>query len=101
VNPLGLPRALTGLIGDIQTIARTVGYLPELARILASIERRVETLDQEVRLMREKVDEIGDDVILMRDSVGPIGRLAERLPRRRRAAVSDSEDVAPPGAELG
>jgi hypothetical protein len=99
VNPLGLPRALTGLIGDIQTIARAVGYLPELARILASIERRVETLDEEVRLMRAKVDEIGDDVVLMRDSVGPIGRLADRLPRRRRPASAGGEIVG--GGELG
>jgi hypothetical protein len=98
MNPLNAPRALTGLFDDIQTIARAVGHLPELARILTRIERRVDTLDVEVRLMRAKVDEIGDDVILMRDSVGPIGRLADRLPRRRRTAAG-GEVVG--GDELG
>ena len=102
---LHLPRLIAGALDDIHTIARSVRYLPELAQILTNIQNQVDSLDEEVRLMRRKVDVIGDDVVVMRDAVepleaqlagvrgavAPIGRLAERLPRRRREPVEPDE----------
>lgn len=102
---LHLPRLIAGALDDIHTIAQSVRYLPELAKILTTIQNQVDSLDDEVRRMRSKVDEIGGDVVVMRGAVepleeqlagvrgavAPIGRLAERLPRRRRDAVDPDE----------
>lgn len=90
---LQLPRLIAGALDDIHTIARSVRYLPELAEILSTIQRQVDSLDEEVRLMRARVDSIGDSVEPLerelagvRGSLAPIGRLAGRVPGRRRTA---------------
>ena len=82
---LALPRLIAGALDDLHSIARAVRYLPELAEILSSIDRKVDSLDEEVKLMRHKVDDIGGEVVGLRGAVAPIGRLAGRVPRRRRA----------------
>ena len=60
-NPLeGLPRQISSAIGDIRRIADGMQALPELVRILDAIEKRTESLDQEVKLMRADVNRIGE-----------------------------------------
>lgn len=81
---LQLPRLVAGTLEDIATIARLMRYLPDLARTLQSIDAKVDSLDEEVRRMREAVEGIGGEVVGVRGAVAPLGRLAERLPRRRR-----------------
>jgi hypothetical protein len=86
-----LPR-LFGVLGDpledLRTIARAMQVLPELARSLAEIERRTDTLDREVRQMREAVESMGADVERLdprlqqvHTSLHPLTRLGIRLRR--------------------
>jgi hypothetical protein len=52
-NPLeGVPRQITGAIGDIRRIADGMQALPELVRVLTRIEETTESLDAEVKRMR-------------------------------------------------
>ena len=86
-----IPRAiglLTGALEDIRAIAQGMQLLPELARSLATIERRIESLDEEVKQMRRGVEAMGADVELLdprlaqvHDSLRPLHRLGGRLRR--------------------
>jgi hypothetical protein len=88
-----------GMLGDaledIRAIARGMQLLPEIARILETIERRVESLDDEVRQMRRAVESMGADVKGLdprlegvQDSLRPLHRLGSRL---RRAPVEEDQ----------
>jgi hypothetical protein len=57
-----LPRLLGKALDDLGTIAHHIRQLPELARLLAEIDRGVESLDAEVRKMRRAVESMGGDV---------------------------------------
>jgi hypothetical protein len=103
VTPLSVLIGLTaiprGAIRGIAELAAVPGHLkslPEVAERLAAIQARVESLDDEVILMRQGVDSLGTDVVGLRETVKPlegrIGRIAGFLPRARGPA-------APPPAE--
>lgn len=83
-----LPRVVGGLIEDVRTIARGMQVLPELARILDSIDVKVDTLNDEVSRMRRAVEEMGGDVKTVPDrldelqhSLSPMRRIGRRFSR--------------------
>ena len=58
-----LPNLLkSGPLDDLRSIAQGMQVLPELARLLATIEVKVESLDEEVKKMRQAVESMGGDV---------------------------------------
>jgi hypothetical protein len=90
-----VPRALGTALEDIRTIARGMQVLPQLARTLAEIERRTDSLDREVQLMRQAVESMGSDVQRLdprleqvQDSLRPLRRIGSRL---RRGQGDDDE----------
>jgi hypothetical protein len=94
INPLiQLGRLLPTALGDLRTIADGIRILPDLLAELASIRARVQTMDDEVRRMRQGVDRLDGEVVAPRESmeselrdVGlamhPLRRTSRRLRRR-------------------
>lgn len=94
INPLiQLGRLLPTALGDLRTIADGIRILPDLLAELASIRARVQTMDDEVRRMRQGVDRLDGEVVALRESmeselrdVGlamhPLRRTSRRLRRR-------------------
>jgi hypothetical protein len=94
INPLiQLGRLLPTALGDLRTIADGIHILPDLLAELASIRARVQTMDDEVRRMRQGVDRLDGEVVALRESmeselrdVGlamhPLRRTSRRLRRR-------------------
>ena len=64
-----LPRLAVGALEDLRSIAHAVSVLPEIGRALGTIQQRVESLDDEVRRMRQAVERIDGDVLAMQDSL--------------------------------
>jgi hypothetical protein len=64
-----LPRLVVGALEDLRSIARSVSVLPDVGRALGTIQQRVESLDDEVRRMRQAVERIDGDVVAMQDSL--------------------------------
>lgn len=88
VGVAGIPRMIGGLVEDVRAIARGMEVLPELARSLTTIEARVDALSDEVRRMREAVEEMGGDVNTLprriddlQHSLSPLRRIGRRLSR--------------------
>ena len=84
-----LSKVAGGLLEDVRTIARGMQVLPELARILESIETKVDTLNDEVHRMRVAVEEMGGDVKTvptrldeLQHSLSPMRRIGRRFSRR-------------------
>ena len=102
-HPLAVvPRLVLGALEDLRTIAQSVTVLPEVARSLATIEQRVDSLDDEVRRMRRAVDEINDEVVEVRDAVGPLEREMRHMhqtlrPLRRFGSAMRRGRGEPPG----
>jgi hypothetical protein len=94
INPLiQLGRLLPTALQDLRTIADGIRILPQLLGELAAIRVRVQTMDDEVRQMRQGVDRLDGEVVAMRESleselrdVGlamhPLRRTTRRLRRR-------------------
>jgi hypothetical protein len=95
-NPLdGLPRQIAGAVGDIRRIADGMGALPELVKILSRIETRVDSLDDEVKLMRAEVSSLKaqtEDLPAKLDDVGKALHPLRRLSRRGRGNGDLDED---------
>ena len=72
---------LQSALDDIRAIAQGMAVLPELARILASIEGRVQRLDDEVMKMRQAVESMGGDVGTL---PARLDDLQDSIPLRRR-----------------
>jgi hypothetical protein len=64
-----LPRLVVGALEDLRSIARSVSVLPDVGRALCTIQQRVDSLDDEVRRMRQAVERIDGDVVAMQDSL--------------------------------
>jgi chromosome segregation ATPase len=102
-HPLALlPRLVFGALEDLRTIAQSVTVLPEVARSLASIQTRVDSLDDEVRRMRQAVDSIEGEVGEVRDAVGPLEREMRNMhaalhPLRRFGSAVRRGRGVPPG----
>jgi hypothetical protein len=64
-----VPRLIGGALADIRTIAEGMSMLPKLLTALNSIDARVQTLDEEVRLMRASVESMGGDVSEVRAGI--------------------------------
>jgi hypothetical protein len=93
-----IPRLIGGALADIRTIAEGMAVLPRLLEALNSIDARVQTLDDEVRLMRARVDAMGGDVNELRAGISrvepqladvtrlvhPLRRIGERARSRGR-----------------
>ncbi len=77
----GVPRLLAGALEDIRTIAQGMVMLPELARILGSIEARVERVEAEMVAMREAVESMGGD---LGELPARLDQLQDAIPLRRR-----------------
>ena len=80
-----LPRMLNGARGDIRTIAEGMAVLPELARILATIDQRVAKIEDEMVKMRRAVESMGGDVGAL---PGRLDELQDSIPLRRRRRQS-------------
>jgi len=90
----GLGRTVNSFPRDLHNIAESVRVLPELLATLVRIDRRVHSLDTEVREMRRSVDRLHSDIAVLTNhvdgvqtSLHPLGRIRERL---RRAEADDS-----------
>jgi uncharacterized protein (DUF3084 family) len=105
INPLALPQALGGLVGDIRRIAEqmqemveAVAVLPRVSQTLAAIQARVDTLDEEVKGMHAAVEAMRGDVTELRGGIErvephleeftriahPLRRITDRARRRGR-----------------
>jgi hypothetical protein len=92
----GVPRMLGGALADIRTIARGMQVLPELARTLAAIERRVDSLDDEVRTMRRAVESMDGDVKELPARIDQVQHALSPLRRiGRRFGRQPTEDAGP------
>jgi Mg2+ and Co2+ transporter CorA len=96
VQVSGVQKVVGGLLDDVRTIARGMQVLPELARILESIETRVDTLNDEVHRMRVAVEEMGGDVKTvptrldeLQHSLSPMRRIGRRFSRRESNGEGD------------
>ena len=76
-----IPRLIGGALGDIRTIAEGMTVLPRLLDVLSAIEARVETLDEEVRLMRARVDAMGGDVTELKAGIERVEPHLEEVTR--------------------
>lgn len=93
-NPIDVVRQLGGIVTDLHTITRSTTEMAERLRMLpalhdrlAEIETRVEAMRADVERMRQGVDVLGGQVDDLRGELEPIGRLAGRVPGRRRPRV--------------
>jgi hypothetical protein len=88
-----LGRLLPTALRDLRTIADGMGILPDLLAQLTAIRGRVQTMDDEVRRMRQGVDRLEGEVVALRESmeselrdvglaVHPFRRTTRRLRRR-------------------
>ena len=92
-----LPKMLkNGPIDDLKTIARHIQVLPELASLLAAIEAKVESLDDEVKKMRQAVEAMGGSVEALPPKIDERGHTLH--PLRRMGSKFNRADVpdAPP-----
>lgn len=103
-HPLAVvPRLVLGALEDLRTIAQSVTVLPEVARSLAVIQDRVDSLDDEVRRMRQAVDSIDGEVGEVRDAVEPLEQEMRHMHqtlhplRRFGSAVRRGRGPLPPG----
>jgi hypothetical protein len=67
-----IPRLIGGALADIRTIADGMAVLPRLLDALQSIDTRVQALDDEVRVMRARVDAMGGDVTELRAGISRV-----------------------------
>ena len=77
----GLPRLVGGAIEDIRRIAQGMAVLPELVKVLSTIETRVQLIEADVARMRRAVEKIDGDVGTL---PGQIAALEDSIPLRRR-----------------
>ena len=85
VDTLGyVPRLVLGALEDLRTVAESVRVLPEVARSLSAIEESVDSMDREVRLMRQGVDRLDGDVMKVVDGVDPLDEKLDDLRRTLR-----------------
>jgi hypothetical protein len=91
-----LPRLLGRALDDLSTIAHHIQRLPELARLLAEIDRGVRSLDDEVRKMRQAVESMGGDVEGLHPRLDDLQRSIplNRLRRRGRDSERDKSTDA-------
>jgi methyl-accepting chemotaxis protein len=87
---LGIQRTLSAALEDLSSIASGMRLLPELAKSLASIDDRVESLDAEVRQMRAAVERLNGQVGELQGGVdrlsAPLGEIGNTLHPLRRSA---------------
>ena len=80
INIVGVgPRALSGALSDLRTIAELMQYLPALETRLAAIELKLQSVDVEVARMRKGVEGIDGKILILDED------LSERLDDVRRA----------------
>jgi hypothetical protein len=78
----GLPKFLKeGPLDDLRTIAQHIKVLPELARLLATIEVKVESLDDEVKKMRQAVEGMSGSVDALPPKIDELGHTLHPLRR--------------------
>ena len=108
IRALDLPGLIGGVLVDIRTIAEGMAVLPRLLVSLDSVDARLEDIDSEVKLMRERVNKMEGNVGGMRDSMNrlepqledvtraihPLRRLGDRT-RRRDAEPIEPEPIEP------
>lgn len=85
---LGLSKNIGALTGDIRTIAESVRDIPALLVALEGIRGAVESLDGEVKLMRQGVLDIATEVEGLPETIAdlertlhPLGRLTGKFRR--------------------
>lgn len=102
-----LPKMLkNGPLEDLRSIAKGMQVLPELARILREIDVRVQSLDDEVRKMRQAVEAMGGDVKELPPKIEDLGQTLHPLRRMgsrfsRAPEAGDDADEAEAEAEPG
>lgn len=90
----GLSRTFGGINREIQMIADSVRVLPALLETLVDINRRAISLDDEVRRMRQSVDNIHSDIALLTQHVDDLGNSLHPLGRIRNRLRRDGESAA-------
>jgi hypothetical protein len=91
-----LPKMLkNGPLDDLKTIAAHIKVLPELADLLATIEARVESLDDEVKKMRQAVEGMSGSVDALPPKIDELGHTLHPLRRMgSRFSRADGDDAA-------
>ncbi len=84
-------RQLSEVIANLRSITASTSEmadrlqsLPALHDRLEEIEARVKSMDGDVHRMSLAVEAMGAEVVEMRAELEPVGRLAGRMPGRRR-----------------
>ena len=90
-----VPRLVLGALEDLRTVAESVRVLPEVARSLNAIEASVDSMDREVRLMRQGVDRLDSDVLKVVDGVDPLDEKLDEVRRTLRPLSRMSYRFAP------
>ena len=80
-HPLDLPGLIVGVLTDIRTIAEGMALLPKLLGTLNSIDSRVDALNEEVHLMRMRVNQMEGNVDDVTRALHPLRRLGDRARR--------------------
>ena len=73
------------MLRPLRELLRIPLLLTEIATYLATLNARVESLDAEVKLMRQGVDRLGEEVVDLGNVMRPIRRA-----RARRANVREA-----------
>jgi hypothetical protein len=79
-----LPRLAVRALEDLHAIALSVRVLPEVARSLGAIEASVDSMDREVKLMRQGVERVDEDVVKVAEAVDPLDAKLDDLRRTLR-----------------
>lgn len=100
-NPFAPLGHLTSIAEATRSMARDTSRLPDLHDRLEAIERHLASVDDEVALMRARVDVMAGDVAALkvledqlekvRSAVAPLERLGGRRARRAAARAVDPE----------
>jgi phage shock protein A len=81
-NPLdAISRQVPGVIGDVGRIAEATQTLPAVLESLQVIERRISSLDDEVKKMRVAVERLEDGVGPLETKLDEVARALHPLKR--------------------
>ena len=83
---LDLPSAIAGLVENVRSMSGDTGRIEMHAAHLEAIDERLDRIVVLMERMVSSVEELSATVEELQGSIEPVGRLANRLPGRKRNA---------------
>lgn len=84
---------LRKLSASTTEMAESVRSLPDVADTLARIEKATVSMENEVTLMRKRVDQLDDRMALLHADLEPLSRVAGRFGGRKKRGKGSVEEV--------